>query len=109
MVVESRQVFDIPPLRYEVTEYDVLEACCTCGQVYRGEFPKGVTAPVQVGPRIKAAVVHLSHHHMMPVARIGELAGDLFGLPISDATVRAINEEARALLAPTVAAMGEGF
>ena len=46
MVVESRQVFDIPPLRYEVTEYDVLEACCTCGQVYRGEFPKGVTAPV---------------------------------------------------------------
>lgn len=46
VVVESRQGFDIPPLRYEVTEYDVLEACCTCGQVYRGEFPKGITAPV---------------------------------------------------------------
>ena len=46
---------------------------------------------------------------MMPVARTGERAGDLFGLPISDATVRAINEEARALLAPTVAAMGEAL
>jgi len=106
VVVETRQVFDIPPLRYEITEHQILEACCTCGKVHRGEFPGDVTAPVQYGARIKAAVVHLTHHHMMPVARTGELTGDLFGLPISDATVLAINEEARALLAPTVSAIG---
>jgi transposase len=109
VVVQTRQAFDIPPLRCEVAEHPVLEACCTCGQVHRGEFPKGVTAPVSVGPRIKAAVVHLSRHDMMPLARTGERAGDLFGLPISDANVLAINEEARAFLAPTVAAMSEGF
>jgi transposase len=109
VVVETRQVFDIPPLRHEVTEHQVLEACCTCGKVHRGEFPDGVTAPVQYGPHIKAAVVHLTHQHMMPVARTGELICDLFGLPISDATVLAINEEARALLAPTVAAIGEAL
>ena len=109
VVVETRQVFDIPPLRYEVTEHQVLEARCACGKVHRGEFPEDVTAPVQYGARIKATVVHLTHHHMMPVARTGELAGSLFGLPMADATVLAINEEARALLAPTVAAIGEAL
>lgn len=108
-IVETRQVFDIPSLHHEVTEHHVLEARCACGKRHWGEFPAEVAAPVQYGPRIKAAVVHLTHHHMMPVARTGDLAGDLFGLPLSDATVLAINEEARTLLAPTVAAMGEAL
>jgi transposase len=109
VVVETRQVFDIPFLHHEVTEHQLLVAQCACGKMHRGEFPAAVTAPVQYGPRIKAAVVHLTHHHMMPVARTGDLMDDLFGLPLSDATVLAINEEARALLAPTVAAMGEAL
>ena len=109
VVVETRQVFDIPPLHHEVTEHQVLEVRCTCGQWHRGEFPPEVAAPVQYGPRIKAAVVHLTHHHMMPVARTGALVGDQFGLPMSDATVLAINEEARVLLTPTVAALGEAL
>jgi len=108
-VVETRQVFDIPPLRHEVTEHRVFEACCTCGKLHRGEFPAAVLAPVQYGARIKATVVHLTHHHMMPVARTGDLMGDLFGLPLSDATVLSINNEARSLLAPTVAVMGDAL
>jgi transposase len=57
----------------------------------------------------KAAVVQLTHHHMLPLARTGELMGDLFGLPMCDATVLAIQAEAQELLAPTVAAMGEAL
>jgi transposase len=109
VAVETRQVFDIPPLRHEVTEHRVLESTCSCGKVHRGTFPPDVVAPTQYGPNIKAAVVHLSHHHMMPVARTGALMGDLFGLPMSDATVLAINAEAGETLAPTVAAIGEAF
>ena len=109
MIVETRQVFDIPPLHHEVTEHQVRAARCVCGKVHRGEFPADVSAPVQYGPRLKAAVVHLTHHHMMPLARTGDLAGDLFGLPLSDATALAINEEARMRLAPTVARMGEAL
>ena len=108
-VVEARQVFDIPPLRHEVTEHQVLEAICSCGKAHRGKFPDDVSAPVQYGPRLKAAVVQLTHHHMMPVSRTGDLMGDLFGLPLSDATVLAINAQAGSILAPTVAAMGEAF
>lgn len=106
-VVETRQVFDIPPLRHEVTEHQVVEIRCTCGKVCRGEFPEGVSAPVQYGPRIKAAVVHLTNHHMMPITRTGALMGDFFGLPMSDATVLSANEEAKTRLADTVAAIGD--
>lgn len=108
-VVEARQVFDIPPLRFEVTEHRVTEIRCTCGKICRGEFPEGVTATVQYGSRIKAAVVHLTHHHMMPVARTGELMGDLFGLPLSDATVLSASEEAASRLAGTVSAIGRAL
>ena len=108
-MVETRQVFDLPPLRCEVTEHQVLEAQCTCGKVHRGTFPAAVSAPVQYGPYSKAAVVQLTHHHMVPLARTGALMGDLFDLPMSDATVLAIQAEARVLLAPTVVAMGEAL
>jgi len=106
VVVETRQVFDIPVLHHDVTEHQVLEARCPGGKLHRGEFPVDVCAPAQYGPRIKAAVVHLTHHHMMPVARTGDLMGDLFGLPLADATVLAMSEEAQIRLAPTVASIG---
>ena len=78
-MVETRQVFDIPPLRYEVTERRVLEACCTCGKAHLDEFTDDVTAPVQYGARIKAAVVHLTHYKML-MARTSELTSDSFAL-----------------------------
>ena len=108
-VVETRQVFDLPPLRCEVTEHQVLEAQCLGGKFHRGAFPAAVSASVQYGAHSKAAVVPRTHHHLLPLARTGELMGDLFGLPMSDATVLAIPAEAQALLAPTVAAMGEAL
>jgi len=43
---------------------------------------------------IKAVAVHLTHHPMMPIARTGSLTGDLFGLPLSEATVLAAVAEA---------------
>ena len=108
-VVETRQVFDLPLMRYEVTEHRVLGACCACGKWHRGEFPEGVTAPVQYGVRLKAAVVHLTQHHMLPAQRTAELMGDLFELPLSDATVLAAVEEACARLEPTVITIGQAI
>lgn len=46
VVAETRQVFDIPPLHFDVTEHQVLEAVCACGKTHRGEFPPDVSAPV---------------------------------------------------------------
>src|ERR687888_133520 len=108
-VAEIRQVFDLPPTHYEVTEHRALEAHCVCGKRHRGEFPEGVNAPVQYGSRLKAAVVHSTQHHMLPAQRTAELMGDLFDLPLSDATVLAAVEEARQRLEPTVTAIGQAI
>jgi transposase len=101
-VLEARQVFDLPPLRFEVTEHQVLAAQCTCGKICRGTFPDGILAPVQYGPAALAAVVHLTHHHMMPVQRTAALMGDFFGLAVAEATVLAASDEARVRLQPAV-------
>lgn len=84
-------------------------ARCVCGKWHRGEFPEGVTGPVQYGPRLKAAVVHLTQHHMLPAQRTADLMGDLFNLPLSDATVLAAVEEARERLETTVTAIGQAI
>ena len=109
-VVESRQVFDLPALRFEVAEHQVLAGqCAACGKICRGVFPEGVSAPVQYGPAALAAVVHLSHHHMLPVQRTAALMGDLFELPMSEATVLAAGAQAKERLEPTVASIGKAI
>lgn len=108
-VVETRQVFDLPPLRYEVTEHQVLQAQCACGKVHRGEFPEGVCAPVQYGPHALAAMVHMNQHHMLPAKRTAGLMGDFFGLPMSDATVLSAVQQAAERLQPTVQAIGHAL
>jgi transposase len=108
-VIETRQVFDLPPLRFEVTEHQVLATRCACGRMCRGEFPPGISSPVQYGPAAMAAAVHLTHHHMMPVQRTAALMGDFFGLPMAEATVLAASEEARSRLQPTVDSIGQAI
>jgi len=108
-VVETRQVFDLPPLRFEVTEHQILAARCACGNICRGESPDGIVSPVQYGPSVLAAVVHLTHHHMMPVKRTASLMGDFFGLPMAEATVLAASEDARLRLQATVDSIGEAL
>jgi transposase len=109
-VVETRQVFDLPKLGFEVTEHQVLAGqCAACGKIGRGKFPEGVNAPVQYGPTALAAVVHLTQHPMMPVQRTAALMGDFFGLPMAQGTVLAACEDASVRLAPTVALIGRAF
>ena len=105
-VVESRQGFDRPPLRFEVTEHRVLASRCACGQIGRGDFPAGISSLVPYGPAAMAAAVRLTHHHMMPVQRTAARMGNFFGLPMAEATVLAACEEARSRLQATVDSIG---
>jgi transposase len=75
-VAETRQVFDLPVVKYEVTEHHVMQSICTCAQVHTGEFPATVTAAVQYGPRAQAAMVHLNQNHAVPVQRTAALMKD---------------------------------
>ena len=88
-VVERRQVVDIPkPQPVEVVEHRVeVKVCPHCGMRTRAEFPEGVAAPVQYGPRINAFVTNLACYQMIPVARCVELVESVFGIGISTGTV----------------------
>jgi len=49
---ERRQVTEIPLVKAEVTEHQMIErACPCCGTRTKADAPDGVTAPVQYGPR----------------------------------------------------------
>jgi len=106
---ECRQVFDIPQPSYSVTEHRIEEGRCACGKVHCGTFPASVVGPTQYGPGVKALVVHLTQHHMMPVERTAGLIGDLYRLPIATGTVMRMIDETAEVLAPTVACIAEGI
>ena len=107
-VGETRQVFDLPALRFEVTEHHAMQAICSCGQVHTGAFPVSVNAPVQYGPRAQAAIVHLNQNHAVSVQRTAALMKDLFGLAVSQATVVKAALAGADILQPTVQAIGQG-
>ena len=47
-----RQVTEIPPVKAEVTEHQMIEMeCPCCGERSKADATDGVTAPVQYGPR----------------------------------------------------------
>ena len=92
----ARQVFDLPePRPLEVTEHRAHSRCCGhCGAVSRAAFPDGVSAPVQYGPRIAGVAVYLQHAHFLPEDRLSQVMAELFGAPVTAATLAAMSERA---------------
>jgi transposase len=94
---EKRQVFDIPPVKVEVTEHQAeVKICPECHRTTVGEFPDGVTQPVQYGEQIKAQMVYFHQYQLVPLERTAEIVEDLYGQTVSEGTiVEACNETAQ--------------
>jgi transposase len=88
LLVERRQVVDVPPARLLVQEHHREQKPCPhCQQITVAAFPAGVGAPVQYGPRIAAMAVYLVQHQLLPLARACEVLSDLLGVSMSEATL----------------------
>ena len=92
--VERRQVFDLQPVRAEVTEHQLIERECGCGHRTKGAAPRDAEAPVQYGPRIAAVIVYLYAGQFLSKERTALALAELFGIPLSSGTVAALTVRA---------------
>jgi transposase len=92
--VERRQVFDLPEAAVTVTEHQLVERECGCGQRTRGAVPQGAEGPVQYGPRIAAVIVYLHAGQFLSKNRTAQALAELFGIPLSSGTVAALTARA---------------
>ena len=92
--VERRQVFDLPEAAVAVTEHQLIERECGCGQRTRAAAPAGAEGPVQYGPRVAAIIVYLYAGQFLSKHRTALALAELFGIPCSSGTVAALTTRA---------------
>lgn len=78
------QVFDTPPVKLEVTEYQLTAVSCVdCGVVTRAVAPPGVAGPCCYGPNVRAATALLACNGHMSIERAADLMAVLLDAPVS--------------------------
>lgn len=89
---EKRQVFDLPPVKMQVTEYQAQRKTCpNCGRIVSAVFPADVCAPAQYGPGMQAVMGYLNVRQVIPCERVAEVCEDLFGhRPSAGSVVQAV-------------------
>ena len=87
VLVERRQVVDIPPIKAEVTEYQAFAITCACGHYQVGDFPSGVDNHIQYGPNIAAMAVYHNVYQYVAFKRLRDFFVHICNLPISIGTL----------------------
>ena len=106
--IEKRQVFDVPPVKLEVTEHLVKTRLCPqCGAKVKKEFPDDVSAPTQYGPNFRSIATYLMTYQLLPFGRCAELLDELYGVNVSQGTLAGIRSSVAKSVEPSVNIVGE--
>lgn len=85
---EKRQLFDLPEIKINVTEYQAHSVKCkNCDNMNKAEFPNSIKAVVQYGNNLKSFVSYLNSYQMLPYERISETIEDLTTHKVSTGTI----------------------
>lgn len=99
--IETRQVFDIPPVKLEVTEHQAEEKKCpNCGTKNKAKFPEDVVNTTQYGKNVKTFSVWLKNCGFVSYERIAEFLNEALGLKLSQATLQSFDIETAEELIP---------
>lgn len=89
---QKRQVFDIPPVKVEVTEHQAESKLCqSCGQTTTAPFPAEASQAVQYGPRLKAQATYLNEYDFLSLERTAQFFLDMYGHTLAEDTIRHAN------------------
>jgi transposase len=99
-IIGKRQVIDIPAIEACVIEHQILRATCTCGYVSNGNYPAGVSAPVQYGNNLIALTAYLSSRQYVPYSRLSELVKNITNIPMSEGTIFNLLNKAANIVLP---------
>src|SRR5215207_4943 len=92
--VSTRQVFDLPARRREVTEHRAERRRCGCGCETTALFPPDAVAPACWGPRVRAYALYLIVRQHIPIERTAEILADLLGAPVSTGWLAGLTAQA---------------
>jgi len=107
---ERRQLFELPEPTLEVTEYQgEINTCPQCGIAVTASFPDHLHAPAQYGPRFRSLLVYLQNQQLLPLSRISQMMADLYGAPVSEATIDDASRRSYEYLAPFETAVKEAL
>lgn len=87
VLIERRQVVDIPPIVPQFKEYQSYGILCSCGHHQRADFPAGVENHIQYGPHITALAVYHNVYQYIPYYRLQQFFRHICHLPISVGTL----------------------
>ena len=99
---KRHQVWEIPPVRPEVTEYQLHTLTCgCCGHATAASLPKGVPRG-NFGPRLTSLVSLLSGVYRVSRRNVRQMCQDLWGVPISLGQICRLQDKTRQTLDPVV-------
>jgi len=96
------QVFEIPPIKPVVTEYQWHQLVCAgCGEVTRAPWPEGVPSGTY-GPRVQATVALCTGAYRLSKRTTQQVMDEVFGVPMSVGTISPLEQATTAAVAAPV-------
>lgn len=87
--ISERQELYIPPISVRCRAYEQYSCYCKgCDKNHLSIFPSHIKSPIQYGKDIVALNTYLSAYQLLPFKRTKELFKDVFGLDISQGTLK---------------------